>query len=256
MVEPQELGRHASELRQRGLFSSTVGIGDNYSPVQLDSIAEHGGGRAHDAPLGEDIVAVVLGELGEIFETAAEDLTVTVRPPLGMGVEVFGRYPVSRVGNDLRISLGGLVSGASRQLVLQVSVPGGRIGDVNRVEILPDWLDRDTGARRQGSILYLEWGVGSEAQVVSEQPDLQVAEVVARMWENHLRLNSTLLNSEGRWDEAGQMVQEACRGSVGIAGMCRGPKGLFPGFRIMSRRLGSRWIRLPVLPKRIRPSEP
>ena len=90
---------------------------------------------------------MVLGELGEILETAADDLTVTVRPPSGMGIEVFGRYPVSRTGNDLRISLGGLVSGASRQVVLQVSVPAGRIGDAHWVEVLPDWLDRDTGDR-------------------------------------------------------------------------------------------------------------
>ncbi len=52
IVEPQVLGHHASELRRRGLYSSTVGIGDDYSPVQLDAIAEHGGGRSHDAPRG------------------------------------------------------------------------------------------------------------------------------------------------------------------------------------------------------------
>ena len=45
LVEPGELGHHAAELRKRGLYTSTVGIGDNYSPVQLDAIAEHGGGR-------------------------------------------------------------------------------------------------------------------------------------------------------------------------------------------------------------------
>ncbi len=228
IVDPEVLGRHASELRRRGLYSSTIGIGDEYSPVQLDAIAEHGGGRSHDAPLGKDIVSVVLGELGEILETAAEDMTVTVRPPSGMGVEVFGRYPVSHSGNDLHISLGSLVSGASRQLVLQLSVPSGMVGDAHRVEVTPDWRDRDTGTRSQGATMSVVLTVGTEQEVAAELPDPEVGRVVARMWQNHLRLDSTLLNTEGRLLEAESLVLGAmpafrlyCRDVPGTAKLVR-----------------------------------
>ena len=209
IVDPGELGRHASELRNRGLYTSTVGIGDGYSPVQLDAIAEHGGGRSHDAPSGEDIVTVVLGELGEILETAAEDMIITVCSPSGMGIEVFGRYPVTRTGNDLRLSLGRLVSGASRQVVLQLSVPSGRVGDAHLVEVKPDWRDRDTGTRCQGETMTVAWMVSTESEVAAEKPDPDVGLMVAQMWQNHLRLDSVLLNSEGRLEEAERVVKKA-----------------------------------------------
>jgi len=152
---------------------------------------------------------VVLGELGEILETAAEDMTVTVRPPSNMGVEVFGRYPVSRTGNDLHISIGRLVRGSSRQLVLQLSVPHGIIGDTHRVEVVPDWRSLDTGTRSQGASMSVVFTVATEAEVTAELPDPDVGRMVARMWQNHLRLDSTLLNSEGRLLEAEQLVRGA-----------------------------------------------
>jgi Ca-activated chloride channel homolog len=231
IVEPRELGHHASELRSRGLYTSTVGIGDGYSPVQLDAIAEHGGGRSHDAPVGEDIVSVVLGELGEILETAAEDMTITVRPPSGVGIEVFGRYPVSRVGNDFRIALGRLVSGASRQVVMQVSVPSGRVGDTHWVEMRPDWRDLDTGTRCHGESMTVAWVVSEEAVVAAKMPDPEVGELVARMWQNHLRLDSVLLNSEGRLEEAGRVVKEAMPAFRDYCGRVEGTEELLADMR-------------------------
>jgi len=143
------------------------------------------------------------------LDAIAEHMTVTVRPPSGMGVEVFGRYPVSHSGNDLHISLGSMVSGASRQLVLQLSVPSGMVGDIHRVEVVPDWRDRDTGTRSQGATMSVVLTVGTEQEVAAELPDPEVGRVVARMWQNHLRLDSTLLNTEGRLFEAEQLVREA-----------------------------------------------
>jgi Ca-activated chloride channel family protein len=49
ITDPEVLAEHARELRLRGLFTSTIGIGDGYSPEQIQTIANHGGGRMHDA---------------------------------------------------------------------------------------------------------------------------------------------------------------------------------------------------------------
>lgn len=49
IVDPLQLREIADNLRRRGVFTSTVGIGDGYSEDQLQVIAEHGGGRLHDA---------------------------------------------------------------------------------------------------------------------------------------------------------------------------------------------------------------
>ena len=209
IVDPAELAHHAGELRRRGLTTSAIGIGDHYSPVQLDAIAEHGGGRVHDAPTGEDIVAVVLGELGEILETAAEDINVTFHLPQGCGCEVFGRYPVEQSAGIVVVNLGSLVSGAERHLVLQLTLPAGRIGDTHRIEVVPDWRDPAGGTRVRGRALTAELVVSTETEVHYEAPDQSVAGRVARFWQSHLATDAVLLNTVGRCDEAEKVLRRS-----------------------------------------------
>ena len=227
LTDPEGLALRAAGLRQRGLYTTTVGIGDGYSPTQLEVIAEHGGGRLHDAPLGEDIVAVVLGELGEILEAAANDLTLTVRHPRTASVLAFGRLPAAYGDGSVRISLGGLTCGASRQVVLQVSVPAGREGDSIVLDLEPTWRTPD-GDPVTATPFTVELAIVRDAELAAELPDNKVLQRIAELWFNHLMLESTLLNSEGRYEEAERLVREArddfqnyCRGVPGTANLVR-----------------------------------
>ena len=69
ILDPEELARHASELRERGVYTTCVGIGDGYSPEQLAVLSEHGGGLLHRAERPHEIIEVLLGELGELMNT-------------------------------------------------------------------------------------------------------------------------------------------------------------------------------------------
>ncbi len=224
LQDPEELALRAAGLRQRGLYTSAVGIGDHYSPTQLEAIAEHGGGRLHDAPLGEDIVAVVLGELGEIREAAADDVTLTVRHPRVMGVTALGRYPVTHGDGEVRVVLGPLTTGAQRSLVLQVAAPRGRAGDALAIDLLPSWCDPESGERTCAEPLTVTLSLVPEIEVQAETIDRPTCERIATLWHNHLLLESTLLNSESRFEDAERLVREAlpdfreyCRGLAGVA---------------------------------------
>ena len=208
ICDAAELGHHAGELRRRGLYTSCVGIGDHYSPTQLQAIAEHGGGRLHDAPVGKDIVAVVLGELGEILDTAADDLRVVVRHPRRVGVTVLGPYGTEVRDQELVVNLGTLVAGASRQVVLQVGVPGGTVGERFEVEVLPEWIGAEDGLRVNGKVLRGEFALVPDSEMAAEVPDMETGVTVARLWQKQVLLESTMLNTEGRCDEARRLVQE------------------------------------------------
>ena len=162
----------------RGLYTSTVGIGDGYSPSQLQAIAEHGGGRLHDAPLGEDIVAVVLGELGEILTTAADDVTLRISHPRRLPVAVLGPFPRTASDGMLEVSAGTLVSGASRQIVLQVTVPRGKEGERFHLEIAPSWKT-PAGAAAHGATLAVSFALAPVEEVAAELPDLDTCLMVA-----------------------------------------------------------------------------
>ena len=71
VTDPAQLASMAQELRKAGIYTSTVGIGDHYSTTQIQVLAEHGGGRLHDAETSSEIVEVVSAELEEMLLTIA-----------------------------------------------------------------------------------------------------------------------------------------------------------------------------------------
>lgn len=79
IVDPALLALAAEQRRGQGITTSCLGIGDGYSTTQLLALAERGGGRLHDAAHTDEIVEVVMGELGALSRVAAEDVRVEVR---------------------------------------------------------------------------------------------------------------------------------------------------------------------------------
>ncbi|MFN2371193.1 MAG: VWA domain-containing protein [Candidatus Krumholzibacteriia bacterium] len=231
LVDPEQLGLHAAELRRRGLYTSAVGIGDDYSPSQLQAIAEHGGGRLHDAPLGADIVAVVLGELGEILATAADAVTLKVTHPRRLPVTVLGPFPRTVGDGVVEVVAGTMVSGSTRQVVLQLAVPPGDAGERFELEIAPSWRTPD-GRPAAGVRLAAGMTLCPAVEVAAELPDLDACLAVARLWHRHILLESTLRNTEGRYKEAEAFVREAlpafrdyCRDLPGTASLVRELEG-------------------------------
>ena len=78
---------HAQKLAERGVATSAVGIGDGYSPLQLDALAEGGGGRLHDAADPEELHEAIVGELNQLRTVVARNLMVTVETA---GAEIQG----------------------------------------------------------------------------------------------------------------------------------------------------------------------
>ena len=208
ITDPEQLGLHAAELRVRGLYSSAVGVGDHYSPTQLLAIAENGSGRLHDAADGQDLVEVVLGELGEILVTAAEDVTLRITHPVHMPVRVLGTYPCRTGRGELTVSAGTLVSGANRQVVLQIDVPPGREGDRLPLSIAPSWRRPGQTTALTADRLYVEIQLVPVEEVAAELPDIETCTRVANLWHKDILHRSMALNAEGDREGARRYIEE------------------------------------------------
>jgi Ca-activated chloride channel homolog len=129
IVEPEQLAFHASELARRGVTTSCVGIGDGYDSLVLQAIAEHGGGRLHDAELASDIVAMLMGELGEIGSLAAQDVSIALHVPATAKAVFVGSAPTQVATGALSVSVGALVADRPRACVFRVTLPAGKIDE-------------------------------------------------------------------------------------------------------------------------------
>jgi len=208
IVDPEQLGLHAAELRGRGLYSSAVGVGDHYNPTQLQAIAEHGSGRLHDAADGQDLVEVVLGELGEILTTAAEDINLTISHPTHLPVKVLGTYPVQAERGQTTVSLGTLVAGAQRQLVVQVDIAPGVVGDRLLIELTPTWKVPGENHTVTKPAIIAEIVLAPVEEVAAELPNLEICGAIAAMWQKDIMFKATTMNSEGRYEDAQRFLDE------------------------------------------------
>jgi Ca-activated chloride channel family protein len=200
ILDPEVLSRHADELRQRGLLTSTVGIGDGYSPVQLRALAEHGGGRMHDAERPQEIVEIVLAELEQMSATVAEDVRVDVTLPAGVEAEVLGDYPTLRENGRLVSALGSMIASGTRSLLLRLRIPAAETS----IEFTASVRWREPGADedRASAPVTVALAITAGARAAQERRDPLVSVAVARLWQSWVMLRVGPLNREGRFDEA------------------------------------------------------
>ena len=129
ITDERELARIATDICARGVTTSTVGIGNDYSPRQLQAISEAGGGRMHDAETIDEIIEVVVGELGELGRVVAEQVELELRIPLEVETEVIGSSYAKIESERVVCSLGSLLGSTNRQIAFKITAPQATIGE-------------------------------------------------------------------------------------------------------------------------------
>lgn len=123
ILDPLILRQHDEQLKIRGLSTSTVGIGDNYSATLLQELADFGGGRMHDAEHAAEINEVVMGELYELSNTYVDDTALHVRFPECVEIENVSGFPTICGDSELVIHLGPLQPASYRTTILRITTP-------------------------------------------------------------------------------------------------------------------------------------
>ena len=209
ITDPGELAKHAAELAERGITTSTVGIGAGYSPLQLEALAEGGRGQLHDAEGGAEIIEVIMGELGETRSIVASDVQLTVRWPSSLRAELMANFDTTSIGNGMIVQLGQLVNGLPRTVPLIVDVPALPVGEVLEIEAIVE------GRRPKDHKPLKSVAKSTGVNVVTPDEssgiarDLEVAERIARLWESTTVLSAMRLNEVGDYAGAENLVRDA-----------------------------------------------
>lgn len=201
-TDPAALARHADALRQRGVVSSTVGVGCNYSPIQLQAIAEAGGGRMHDAERPEEIARIVIAELGDSLATTVENLEIRLDLPPGVSAEPFGTSPTRSTDRGPAILLGALLGGATRPVVVRLTFGSGAAGTAATLGVAARWTKPGDDAERAGAAPAIEARSDVAAASATAPLDLATALVVVEQWQAHIYHRALVLNQDGACEEA------------------------------------------------------
>ena len=89
-----ELATHAVNLRQRGISTSTLGVGEQFDEVLLAGMAEAGGGNFQFIPTPAELPAFFQRELGRLLATVASNVIITLTFSAGISGRVLSTFPV------------------------------------------------------------------------------------------------------------------------------------------------------------------
>jgi Ca-activated chloride channel family protein len=106
----ETLAHHARELRQRGVLTSTFGIGRDFDERLLESMATQGGGNFYYVEAPAQIPDFLASEMGETLEVVARDVRLQVAAPPGVEVRLLSDYPTQEAGSGLVCLLSSLVA--------------------------------------------------------------------------------------------------------------------------------------------------
>jgi Ca-activated chloride channel family protein len=214
ITDPDELGHHATELRARGVSTSTFGVGNDFDETLLQGMAQAGGGHFYDIASAAAIRDHISSEVGETLEVVARDVALQVTLPEGVRIESLGAFPAREVGGRTRIELGDLVSGQAVEVPMRLSFPLGRIGGtlhavlglVDRDDVLADATGR------------LAWEYADDPANDTQPRDREVDRVIARVFVARARREAVRLNRAGDYDGARKVLEATARRIKGYAG--------------------------------------
>ncbi|HEU5011860.1 MAG TPA: VWA domain-containing protein [Roseiflexaceae bacterium] len=123
ITDIEELTHHARELRQRGVATSTFGVGLDFNEHLLEALAAQGGGHFYFIERPDQIPAMFRQELGELLTVAAREAFLNIAIPKGVAVELLGNLPHERDSQRLRVFFGDLCAGEQRRLYTRALTP-------------------------------------------------------------------------------------------------------------------------------------
>ena len=207
ITHPKELHMHAAELSSRGIQTTSIGIGAHYSPLQLDALAQGGQGRLHDTETAEDIIDVVLGELGEIGNTIAKNVKLHIHYPGSVELKCLSKLKREKSNNYYNIDIGNLQINQTRSVALLSEIFGQSLGQSVSFEVHATWDDINTGERLKSKVTTSSIKVVSEDEAEKAEINTKVVQKVADLWEASLAYEAMMFNEEGRFDSASNLYE-------------------------------------------------
>ena len=219
LIDHDELQRLAGELRDRGITTSTFGVGTDFDERLLQGIADAGGGHFYFIGDVAQMRDHITSEVGETLEVVAREVVLDLRFSGSVRVEALSPFREEQRDGSARVFLGDMVSGQVISIVLRVTFDYGDIG--REVGVNARVTDRDgafVAARPAADPVTVAWEYADHEANDAQPRDRRVDRVVARLFAERAKQEAVRLNREGRYGEAEQAIDGVRRRIAAYAG--------------------------------------
>jgi Ca-activated chloride channel family protein len=199
ITAPLELERHATELRRRGVTTSTVGVGVDVDEVLLRRLSDAGGGAFYFAGSARQIPTLFAEEIGEALQVVAREAVLRIRASEEVDVSSLNEDPCTRQGDTFVVNLGSLRGGQVCTRVLALELPAGPVGSEVSVEVSVS--DADGALNTTPSSV--SWRRAHPQECADEAPDVEVLRDTAHL--DAARARTAALNESRRGNTEGSV---------------------------------------------------
>jgi Ca-activated chloride channel family protein len=207
IVDAPTLCHHASELKSRGVSTSTFGVGHDFDEQLLGGMADAGGGAFQYIEHAEQIPAMMDQELGETLEVVARRVRLEIELPPGVSLSLVGPYELELSHGLARVQLPDLVSGQLLDFPVKLGFPAGRAGDTSTLRFRV--LDRDGVLGEMGSELAIAYT--DRATNRDQIRDVEVDRFVAERYAARAMQEAARLNRDGDFRGASRALRAVAR---------------------------------------------
>ena len=142
ITDPAVLVKHAAELTEEGITTTTIGYGEDFNEDLLTALADAGRGNAYHVETADQAPTIFARELEGLLTIAAQNVRVTFTPSrLVRRVDLCSPVEQQRDGKTLTVTVGDLVSEDTRSLLVTLQTdPGSKEGwaDLGTVTVTYD----------------------------------------------------------------------------------------------------------------------
>jgi Ca-activated chloride channel homolog len=215
LTEPARLASLAAELRQRGITTSTFGVGNDFDERLLRDIAHEGGGNFYfiESPL--QIPDLLTSELGEALEVVARNVALQIALPARTEARLLNRFRSTHAAgdNELRVELGDLTSGQELSVVVRLRFAHGT--DAGRTAVRVGVASGDQLA--QLAEREMTWNYASHEENDRQPRDRIVDRAAATLYAARARAEATEANRNGDYPRARLVLETTARRIRGYA---------------------------------------
>lgn len=203
-----ELGIHAAEINQRGIATSTFGVGFDFNEHLLERMANQGGGNFYYIEQPGQIQEIFLQELQELLNVSVKEVTVSL--PLAGGTvayDVLGGWKHTTADDALQIHIGALAEGQERSLYLIATLPASQDEKVVSLPVSLRALDENAQAFEQKQEMVFRYASLVECEAAPFDKDLM--EHFGRVYLSDTTREALILERKGHHRQASQLMQAA-----------------------------------------------
>lgn len=203
-TNPDVIAADVHGLAQRGISTSTMGLGDDYNEDLLEAMARSGDGNYYYIANAE--------QLAGIFEQELQGLATTIGKGVTIGMQPQGDVVVTDVLNELdvdaqgRFKLPNLVYGSPIEVVVRLTVPA-LSQEADLCDFHVTWTD--TEHQPQELVATLRLPIVTRSELEALPLNAEVRQQVALMMTARAKKEAVRLVDRGDYDTASQTLQLA-----------------------------------------------